>query len=253
MERFPPLVRSIPVLAQAAALVLLLWSPAIAQEPAAEAEKPTTLSADFSYVSTGGNSDAQTMAGTEKLEHRRGAWLFTQNAGAVYGTTDGVANAERYLLELRADRELSKRVAFYGLVGWTRNPFAAVDRRFDEGVGVVAHLVTPEPHQFDIEAGAGLAQRRTTAGDEENFATGRLSGKYRYAFRPKTTFELESTYLHDFEHSKDYELRSRSALVAALTNVLALKVSYIYLYRNQPPPGIKTWDSTFATGIQITY
>ena len=242
-----------PIVFFSAACFVLLQSPAIAQESTEAADKPLAVTGDFSYVSTSGNSEAQTLAGTEKLEQRSGSWLFTQEAGAVYGTSAGVENAGRYRFNLRADREISQRVAVYGLTSWTRNPFGAVARRFDEGIGIVGHVIAPEPNLLDVEAGAGLAQRRTTEGEDENFATGRLATLYRHTFRPKTYFELEGVYLHDFEHTNDYETQSRASLVAAVSNLMAVKVGYTYLYRNEPPAGIKNYDATFATGIQLTF
>lgn len=239
-------------LCAAAVLTIGIHGSARAQEEAAE--RPTKFSADFSYVATGGNSDAQTLAGAEKLEHKTGQWLFAQRALAVWGTANDVESANRYLFELRADREISKRLAVYGLLGWTRDPFAAVNRRFDEGVGLVAHVMLPTPHTFDVQAGVGLAQRKTTLGEDEEFTTGRLAGYYRYEIRgPKTYFETEDIYLHDFDHPRDYEVQARAAVAAALANSVSVKIGYGYRYRNEPPTGFKNWDSTFASGIQVSY
>jgi len=252
MERPGGEVRqTVLALCVSAMIVGLLQGPVQAQEAAPE--RPTKFSGDFSYVSTGGNSDAQTLAGAEKLEHKTTAWLFTQRGAAVWGTSNGIESANRYLVELRADRELSKRVAIYGLLGWTRDPFAAVNRRFDEGVGLVAHVILPTPHTLDVQAGGGMAQRKTTLDENEEFATGRVAGYYKYEFRPKTYFETENVYLHNFDKPDDYEVQSRLAVVAALANSIGVKMGYSYRYRNQPPDGFRNWDSTFASGIQISY
>src|SRR5215471_21691105 len=83
-----------------------------------EAARPTKLTADFGYVKTGGNSDVTTVSGSDKLEHTTGAWALTQEAGAVWGETDGVESAGRYGASLRADRNLSQRFSLYGLAAW---------------------------------------------------------------------------------------------------------------------------------------
>jgi putative salt-induced outer membrane protein YdiY len=215
--------------------------------------RPTKVTADFSYVSTAGNSEVQTLTGTEKLEHRTGKWLLTQDAAAVWGTDDGVENAGRYMAGLRGDYELSKRVSVYLLGLWRRNTFAGISRQFDEGTGLVYHAVIPNPHQLDLEAGAGLSQRRTTAGVQEDFGTGRLAALYRYYFREKAYFEGGGIYLANFKNSDDYEWDARAALVAPLSGLLALKLGYNYHHRNAPPPGFEKWDSTFNAGIQVTY
>ena len=47
--------------------------------------------------------------------------------------------------------------------------------------------------------------------------------------------------------------QARAAVAAALANSISVKIGYGYRYRNQPPVGFKNWDSTFASGIQISY
>lgn len=234
----------------AAAALLVARAAAAADEPP---PKPVKVTGDFGYVSTAGNSDVQTLTGTEKLEYKTGRWLWTQDAAAVWGTDHGVENAGRYMVGLRGDREITKRLGIYALGMWRRNTFSAIARQFDEGAGLVYHALIPNPHQFDLEAGAGLSQRRTTLGVQEDFGTARLAALYRYYFREKTYFEGAGIYLANFKNSDDYEWDAKTALVAPLSGILALKIGYNYHYRNAPPVGFKKWDSTFATGIQVTY
>jgi putative salt-induced outer membrane protein YdiY len=211
------------------------------------------VTADAAYVNTAGNSEVQTLTGNEKVEYKSGKWLWTQDAAAVWGTDDGVENAGRYYAGLRADYAVATRLSLYGLATWRRNTFAAIKRQFDEGLGVSYHVLIPNPHQLDLEAGAGLSQRENTLGESDDFSTGRLAALYRYYFREKTYFEANGIYLANFEEPDDYEYDIKSALVAPLSGILALKLGYNYHYRNQPPAGVKTWDSTFAAGIQVTY
>lgn len=234
-----------------AAAALLVASAASAAD--APPPKPTKLTGDFAYVSTAGNSEVQTLTGAEKLEHKTGNWLFTQDAAAVWGTDSGVENAGRYMFGLRGDRTITKRVAAYGLGMWRRNTFAAISRQFDEGAGLAYHALIPSPHQLDLEAGAGVSQRRNTFGTQDNFGTWRLAALYRYYFREKTYFEGNGIYLGNFKTSDDYEWDAKTSLVAPLAGILAMKIGYNYHYRNAPLPGIKKWDSTFAAGIQVTY
>ncbi|MGH7681631.1 MAG: DUF481 domain-containing protein [Candidatus Eiseniibacteriota bacterium] len=215
--------------------------------------RPTKITGDLGYVSTAGNSDVQTLTGTEKLEYNSGKWLFTQDAAAVWGEDHGVENAGRYLAGLRADYAMTKRVSAYGLGLWRRNTFAGIKRQFDEGAGLVYHAIIPSPHQLDLEGGAGLSQRENVLSIEDNFGTGRLAGLYRYYFKEKTYFEATGTYLANFKNSNDYEWDTKESLVAPLSGLLSMKLGYNYHYRNAPLPGFKTWDSTFAAGIQVTY
>ena len=82
---------------------------------AADTDKPTSLTLDFGYVQTSGNSDVTTVSGSDKLDHRVNGWLFTQEASAVWGETNGVESAARYGASLRAGRDLSPRLSAFGL------------------------------------------------------------------------------------------------------------------------------------------
>ena len=214
---------------------------------------PTTLTADLGYVNTSGNSRMQTLTADDKLEHHVDRWVLAQDAAAVWGTTDGIENAGRYGVGLRADYELSKRTGLYGLATWRRNTFAGISRQFDEGVGAVYHALVPNPQQLDLELGVGAAQRRAVTGVNDDFATGRLAALYRFYFQEKAYAEGKGTYLANFKHSDDYEYDLNAALVAPFANRLAVKLNYNYHYRNLPPIGFGHWDSTFSAGIQFNW
>ena len=221
---------------------------------AAEApEKPLSVTAGLGYVSSAGNSDVQTLTGSDKVEYRAGKWKHVQEGDALWGTDDGAENAGRYRIGLRSDFELSERLAIYGLASWKRDVFSGVARQFDEGAGLSFHAIVPKPQLLDLEAGAGLLQRRDTFDQDQDFSTGRLGVVYRYYFAEKTYADAQGVYLHNFETPDDYEWDSRASAVAPLSNILAMKISYTYHYRNQPPPGIRQWDSTFAAGIQAAW
>lgn len=224
--------------------------PAVA---AAEDVKPTKLTADFSYVKTGGNSDVTTVSGTDKLERHAGPWLFTQEASAVWGETEGVESAGRYGFSLRADRNLNQRLSAYGLASWRRNTFAGIERQFDEGVGLAFHAVTAKPHTLDLEAGAGLNQRRTTLEEDQSFGTARGSVLYGYDFSAKARFEARGTYSLNLKDNEDSEGGARFSLAAPVAGNLALKVTYDLLYRNKPLPGLEKTDTTFGVGVQATF
>jgi putative salt-induced outer membrane protein len=234
------------------ALALLAVQPSVSVA-ADEPEKPLKVTGDLGFVSTDGNSDVQTLTGNDKVEYKTGQWLFTQDGSAVWGTDHGAENAGRYLLGLRGDYTLTERVGLYGLGTWRRNTFAGIARQFNEGVGVAYHALIPRPQQLDLEVGTGLSQRRTTLGEDEDFSTGRLAALYRYYFKEKAYVEAGGEYLANFKDSDDYEWNTKTSIVAPLGGFLALKVGYNYQYRNAPPDGFRKWDSTFATGIQMTY
>ncbi len=237
----------------AATAVAFVVAAALPLVATAEDAKPTKLTADFGYVKTGGNSDVTTVSGTDKLVRKAGPWAFTQEAGAVWGETDGVESAGRYFFGLRADRDLNARLSAYGLASWRRNTFAGISRQFDEGVGLSLHAVTTKPHTLDLEAGAGLNQRRTVLEEDQSFGTARVGALYGYDFSAKARFEARGAYLFNLKDSQDSEGNGRFSLAAPVAGSIALKVTYDIQYRNKPLDGLKKTDTTFGVGIQATF
>jgi putative salt-induced outer membrane protein len=238
----------------ACALALFLAAfalPAAAQTT--DEDKPTQLTADFSFIQTDGNSEVMTLSGSDKLAHRTGNWVLIQEGIAVWGETDGVESAGRYGFRLRADRALSDRLSAYGLAEWNRNTFSGISRQFDEGIGLVWKAVITKPHTLDLEAGAGLAQRRPTTGIEDEFATGRAGLDYTYEFTEKSRLTARGAYLVNLEDTEDGQGEARVSMVAPVAGNFALKVTYDLLYRNKPQPGFETTDTTFGAGVQATF
>ena len=233
-----------------AVVLMLVALPSFAA--AQESTRPTRLTADLGYVKTGGNSDVTTVTAADKLEQTNGAWAFTQEAGAVWGETDGVESAGRYGFGLRADRSLGPRLSAYGLAAWRRNTFAGISRQFDEGVGLSWKAVITKPHSLDLEAGVGLNQRTTTLHQEQNFGTARGAAVYGYDFAQKSRFEARGAYLLNLKDTDDSEGNARFSLTAPVAGVIALKVGYDLSYRNQPLPGLEKLDTTFSVGVQAT-
>jgi len=219
----------------------------------------THVTFDLGYVSTAGNSDIQTFTGSGKLEALQGVWKLTLDANAVWGTDNGVENAGRYLAGLRGDRSLDRRISIYALGAWRRNSFAGIERQFDEVVGFAYHAIIQRPQELDLEAGVGLQagedllQRSSASATREAFGTGTLAAHYRYFFRERTYLEANGRYLHNLKDSIDYEWITRTALVAPLSDNLAVSLGHDYSFRSLPMPGFKLWDSTLAAGIQVNW
>jgi putative salt-induced outer membrane protein len=220
---------------------------------AQDENRPTKLTADFGLVKTDGNSEVTTLSGTDKLEHSSGRWLFTQDAVAVWGVTDGVESAARYGAGLRADYKLNDRLATYGLATWKRNTFAGIARQFDENVGLAWKAINVKPQSLDVELGAGRVQRQPTIGEDDAFTSARTGLAYVYEFSEKSKFTTDAYYSLNLEDTEDSDGEARFGLSAPIGRSFALKLGYDLLYRNKPLPGLEKTDTTLSMGVQVTY
>ena len=228
---------------------------AIAARPAAaqdvEQVKPTKITADAAYISTNGNTEVTTISGGDRLEHKTGDWMFTQEARAVWGEADGEENAGKYNALLRPDYLFSERVSAYALGAWRRDAFSGVSREFEEGVGLSWHALTGKVDQVDLDGGVGLIQRKNTLGGQDSFSMARTGARYKHSFTEKAYFEARGAYLFNLEDGDDSQGNASLSLVAPIAGKFAMKLSYDVFYRNKPLDGFEKTDTTFGAGIQF--
>jgi putative salt-induced outer membrane protein YdiY len=230
-------------------LLAITARPAAAQDT--EQVKPTKITADAAYISTNGNTEVTTISGGDRLEHKTGNWLFTQEARAVWGEADGEENAGKYNALLRPDYLLSERVSAYALGAWRRDTFSGIVREFEEGVGLSWHALTGKVNQVDLDGGVGLIQRKNTTDTEDSFSTTRAGARYKHSFTEKAYFEARGAYLFNLEDGDDSQGNGSLSLVAPIAGKFAMKLGYDVFYRNKPLDGFEKTDTTFGAGIQF--
>jgi len=228
-----------------------------AEETKPKEEKRFSNEANFALVNTTGNTEALTVAGKNEMKYKfTDKWSGSWVVGALYGKSDGDKNAERYFTDLRADYSINERWYAYGLGTWLRDKFAGFDHRISIGPGVGYKFLIGPKHFLLAETGLNYAYEDYTDSDENNedFLEGRLFGKYEWAFTEKTKFSQALEYLQSFKDSSMRRLSSETALVTAITDILALKISYSIFYNNDPRPSdLDDTDTILATSIVMTY
>jgi putative salt-induced outer membrane protein YdiY len=226
----------------------LAGAPALAQDT--QPDKPTKIAADAAYISTNGNTETTTISGGDKLEHKTGNWLFTQEARATWGKADGEENAGNYLALLRPDYLFSPQLSAYALGTWRRDVFSGISREFQEGLGLSFHALTGI-NEVDLDGGAGLVQRKDVFGGQDTFSTARTGARYKHSFTEKAYFETRGAYLFNLEDGDDSQGNGSVSLVAPIAGKFAMKLAYDVFYRNKPLPGFEKTDTTFGAGIQF--
>lgn len=237
-------------------LYLASASPVTAQSAPA---KPLKLVADLGYVNASGNSNLSTLNLGEKLTWTPAGSKFSLNQYAAYvtGSTNEKESANRLGLGGRGTYKLSARLSAFAGLDFERDPFAGVDRRFTELVGLGWTALDAPRNKFSLEGGATFVQATYTEPQDDGtlddrYATWRLAGTYRWLFGDKAYFQWMGEYLPGFEKETGYRFNTEAALVAPINRIVALKTTYLLRYNSNPPSDFKTTDRTFTTGIQVT-
>jgi len=213
--------------------------------------KPTKIAADAAYISTNGNTETTTVSGGDKIDHKTGNWLFTQEARATWGKADGQENVGHYMALLRPDYLISEKLSAYALGTWRRDVFSGISREFQEGVGFSFHALTGPTNQVDLDAGGGWVQRKDILGGQDTFSMARTGARYKHGFTEKAYFEARGAYLFNLEDGDDSQGNAALSLVAPIAGKFAMKLAYDVFYRNKPLPGFEKTDTTFGAGIQF--
>jgi putative salt-induced outer membrane protein len=210
------------------------------------------LTFDLGYVNTAGNTDVSTLNFGEHLSYTTGRWTLAHFLTVVEGRSKGEETAAQYKTAGRLDRAFSPRFGAYGLGGFERNVFAGIAQRYEEGGGLTAKAVAQPHDQLSFEAGISFIQQRSVARVRETFGAGRTAARFKHNFGDATYVEQGVELLANLQDAKDRRVNSESALVAPISKRIALKISYLVRFDNQPEPGFNKSDRIFTTGLQIT-
>ncbi len=228
-----------------------------AEEAKPKTEKRFSDELSFSLVNTTGNSDTLALAGKNEMKYKfTDKWTGSWGAGALYNKSDGNKTAERYFTNLRADYAIDERWYAYGLGSWLRDEFAGFDNRIGIGPGIGYKFLLGPEHFLLGETGLNYVYEDYSDPneDDDQYLEGRLFGKYEWAFTEKTKFSQGLEYLQSLKDSGTWMLNSETALISAITDMLAIKISYSVFYNNDPRPSdLDKIDTIFATSLVVSY
>jgi len=220
---------------------------------AAQAADSLRLTFDLGYVNTAGNTDVTTLNLGEHLSYSTDRWVLAHFVTVIEGRSKGEETAAQYKTAVRVDRAFSARLGAYGLGGFERNVFAGIAQRYEEGAGMTAKAVARPRDQLSLEAGISFIQQRSVARVRDTFGAGRAAARYKHGFGEATYFQQDVELLANLQNSDDRRVNTETALVAPISQHIALKAAYLVRFDNQPEPGFRKSDRVFTTGIQIVF
>jgi putative salt-induced outer membrane protein len=210
--------------------------------------------AELSFIDTSGNTEVSTFSLKNTLKYSfSNRTIGTWELGALYGKSDGVKSAERYLTEFRLDHLYSERLYSYGNAGWLKDKFAGIDPRYYLGAGGGYKFLLGPTHFLLGEAGLTYTREDYIDGTDRDYLGGRVFGLYEYVFNDKNKFFQSLEWLPDFDETDNWLLNSETGVVSALNGFLSLKASYVVQYDNEPVVGLKHTDRTFGLTLVANY
>ncbi|MBF0193055.1 MAG: DUF481 domain-containing protein [Magnetococcales bacterium] len=220
-----------------------------------EGKKKWSDQAEFSYVTTSGNSDTQNLALKNSLEYQLTKKVKLKwDVSALRGESDGTLSSESYATSLRTDYDYSKSLFVFLVTGWEKDEFAGVKSKLFIGPGAGYNILSGPKHTMATEAGINYVQEEFTNDTDNSYANGRLFGEYGYQFNEKSKFTQTLEYLHDFDEVDNFNVNSETSVTTAFTDIFSLKVGYTVKYDNEPlSSAYKKTDSVLAATLLANF
>ncbi|MCZ6650675.1 MAG: DUF481 domain-containing protein [Acidobacteria bacterium] len=167
-------------------------------------------------------------------------WLPGELPPPAAGTTispSREADVERYFVEGKYGREITKSVEWNTGASWETNLDAGLLNRYIAFAGLGNIWADKEDLEFNTSYGLSFTYREEETPDPEKddrFAGLRLSSHFLLGIGKTTTYKNEFTSNFNIADPGDYYLDMTNSLRVALSTHLALKVSLQSLFASEP-------------------
>ncbi len=217
--------------------------------PPAGPPPPWSGSAEFSFLSTSGNTDTSSIGGALELDYKSLPWTVVLKAAYLSSSTDGITTSEATTASLKGARDLNEHLDVYASAGYLRNTFAGIDSLVNGEAGVGYKLLKGPSQFLRPEIGFGYTTESETNGLDRNYASARAGLAYKWQFSKSAFFTNDFSFLYDLSDSDNWIIAEKAAITASLTSIFALKASWTLLYTNKPVLGFSPTNTATAIGL----
>src|SRR5262247_2537477 len=134
-----------------------------AQPPAAPPPEPLPLleaSAQFTFLDTSGNAQAQSLGAGGDFIWRPDPWIYNGKLVFAQNESDDELKARSIAGLFRASRILTRKLSTYGQYDYLRDIFAGVEQRHVIEGGLAYLVVDQAPHRLRFDAGLGYLHEK---------------------------------------------------------------------------------------------
>jgi len=237
-------------------LAVAAWAPCaqaqeeVVEQAPEESVKRWSNEAEASYVKTGGNSSASTLALSNRfaynftysellfdVEFMRASTTTTSRSnvdGSLVETEQSETTAERYEIAGSFRQNILNDMFWYARGDWYRNQFAGISSRITGGGGVGYRFVETPATLFVGELGLGLTKESLTNDTGDTFVDIRGALEGRFKITSSTDLDLFVSAADNIQNTKNLRVKFNVAVSVAVSQTLALRVGYLLDYRNDP-------------------
>jgi putative salt-induced outer membrane protein len=216
------------------------------------------------FVSSQGNTQAQSANAAIDMALADGDWKHALHLGGLYGETAGIVAAERWDAGWQTDYDVSKSTYAFGALRYAHDMFSGFDYQASAAGGLGYKFIDSTATKFEVQLGAGYRELRPEelTKDGDGAVTSRtlepstsgavltIGANYSRALTGTTT--LTDKLLVEYG-SSDTLVTNTLALAVKISAKLALSLGYNIQNNSSPPPGLKKLDSLETVNLVYSF
>lgn len=167
-------------------------------------------------------------------------WRNRLAARADYQESAGVVTREQYLFAWEPNYKLTDRLYIYGLGQYEQDRFQGFSSRYSVSGGLGYDVLADAPVTLSVKAGPAWRRTDLVDGtDSKNFAA-LAAADFNWQLAETISFSQDASALIQ---SGSSTFLSNTGLVAKVSDVLSLRLSYTIEHDTAPPPGAIRTDT----------
>ena len=244
----------------------MLLAPVIvmADDTPAPPPPPLTVKAQVGYVSSHGNTDAQTANAKFDAAYVVDAWKHELQLAGLYGKSNDIVSAENLDAQWQSNYNFTNRLFAFGALHYVDDKFSGFQYQDTVSVGAGYSFIKLADATLDAQVGVGYRRLRPellekdasgdvigrTPLDVETGAVATANIKGMYAFNASTKL----TDVVAVESGSDNTLLQNDlGLQVNMTKALAIVVGYEVRHNSTPPAGLVKTDSQVTFNLAYAF
>jgi putative salt-induced outer membrane protein len=219
--------------------------------PAAAEDRPWSFSLGLSYLATSGNTDTTTGGLDLSYKHNFDPWGLEVAGSYLKAEADGVESANRMFFGVKGSRAISERWSVFAGANWLQDEYAGLDSRTVLDAGLTYKAVATDVHTLSFDFGAAWNSDDYVDGGSTDYVSGIAGLAYEWKISATAKLTERLLFVPSFEESDDWRMASDTALEAAISAKLAVKLGFQYLYDNVPVAGFEKDDTKSTVSLVV--
>jgi putative salt-induced outer membrane protein len=225
---------------------------------------PLTIKAQVGYVSSHGNTDAQTANAKFEAIYIVAAWKHDLQLAGLYGKSDNIVSAERFDAQWQTNYSFTDRMYVFGALHYDDDKFSGFQYQETLSTGLGYSIFKQANATLDVQAGYGYRRLRPELIDQDadgevisrtplnvesgGVATATIKGMY--AFNSSTKL----TEVANVETGSDDTLfQNDLGLQVNMTKALAITIGYEIRHNSDPPAPLVKTDTLVTFNLQYAF